>query len=1603
MGDTFVLDVKIRGDAGSLISEMGKSGAAAKTLNSQLKNVGTGVTVGTGKATTALGGMRGAMVSTGAAAMAMADQHGAAMSRVGTAALGAGAAMTATAGLAMKAANDWQSAWTGVTKTVDGADLGGVLEGQLRGLAQKLPASHTEIAAVAEAAGQLGVKRQDVASFTKTMIDLGESTNMSADVAATQIARFNNIMGIANSQAKHLGSAIVDLGNSNATTESEIMDMSMRIAAAGRQVGMTAPEIMALSASLTSVGVGAEAGGTSLSKFFVQMDKAVSRGGKDLEVMAKTAGMTSDQFKKLYESKGGAAKSITEFLKGFGKMIKAGKGANEVMEDLGINEVRLTMALKSMAPNAEMIAKNIELATKAYEANDRNNALIIEASKRYATAESRMAMAKNRIIDSMIDMGQAIAPMVANTVEMLSKVVSGFTALPAPVKQAVGVFSLFGGGALLAAGAVGKFLPMLAELRKAMTEIGMISAGESILGGLGGRAGAGIGAALGGLEAKVFARRAAGKTATVAAAKAEAAAFADAISGGASVATAQLLATRAANDSLAKSTRPVTGALKKMGGVLAGVGAAAVPVAGQVTLIGAAAVGASVGLAAGATKLADFASGAKKVNESAVDLQAKIASFNGKNFTETFFGDTSKVQSAGVQFLDAVNNINAFNPLNIRTTDQSNAIERIKSLDSTLADSGIVASATTIRAALRSMGGINTETFDRLMQAMPEYSKALDEAAKRSGASADAATKLKIATGELVEVQNAAGESALQTAMDVEKNTNAYGDLIPTTKEGIEAMLKMIDANAQAAASFIDIGKGAEQGLAAWHDAMMKQGKATQEWASNMMQARAAGISDAAIEGLKALGPKGALILQQATDQMRAGSVDGLKMIEEAFGVGGAGAAQTFGEAFSSQAVAAVMQAAYAKGPEVGKAVADAIAGGVTDLNSLVSQYDLQVNVSADTLDAYGKVAEMKAEIEAGTNIMHITATDTEARAALAQLGIDVDATTGTVSIAGNRAMADSTLGELVGNIDQATGTVKINGNTYDAKMTVEELISFALNNPANVKVKALTGEAEGALNFLTRARTAIINTIVHQSSKASGGRGHTVMARGGYITGPGTGTSDSIPAWLSNGEYVMRAAAVRKYGLGFMHRINQNRFARGGVVGAAQFATDPKKWWEEFGKAATNTFEQFAVPSISTVQTTKNVRPELSDKTMNVLYSIEEILKTISGNTQNLHEFNVSKSFSDSYSSSSSSSSKDYSSDKSLIEKAREAERDKKEAEERALQKYESLMDKTDSYAEKITKAFEAMQEISKLLEPVIPKANKKGEVTDAARQSAAEKQQSNYERAVEKLISLQNTMGGLLTGFAKSWQVQGHERSYLDENGKPVVWDTGGKIDKTSSRDQVMALINFLQAGFKGLFDELGQVKGTMGQKASPLEIMKQLGWDILGNIQAGKEQKYPGLIAAVAQAVTQAPPNTITQKLVQPVGEIADVLKTVASAPSVTRTGGDGAPVITSQLVADVVKPQAPAAVSSSVPDYGVLAKGIQDLQQKATDTFNMLMSTRITVTPEVQIVNIDDIQAHVRVIVKTKLDYSDLQTQVNDAVNSITPPPIMVPIQAGASTL
>ena len=130
--------------------------------------------------------------------------------------------------LSGKEAVEFESAFAGVEKTVNATEeeLAQLKKG-IQELSKEVPSSTTEISAVAEAAGQLGIKTENIISFTKAMIDLGNSTNLTADDAASQLAKFANITQMSQKDFDKLGSTIVDLGNKYATTEADIVNTNV--------------------------------------------------------------------------------------------------------------------------------------------------------------------------------------------------------------------------------------------------------------------------------------------------------------------------------------------------------------------------------------------------------------------------------------------------------------------------------------------------------------------------------------------------------------------------------------------------------------------------------------------------------------------------------------------------------------------------------------------------------------------------------------------------------------------------------------------------------------------------------------------------------------------------------------------------------------------------------------------------------------------------------------------------------------------------------------------------------------------------------------------------------------------------------------------------------------------------------------------------------------------------------------------------------------------------------------------------------------------------------------------------------------------------------
>lgn len=331
--------------------------------------------------------------------------------------IGTGTAITGIAGLATKAGIEYESAFAGVKKTVNASDkeLKNLSDG-IRDMAKTMPQGASEIAHVAEAAGQLGIKTKSILGFSKTMTQLGDATNLTAEQAADSLARFANITGMSQDNFDRLGSTIVELGNNLATTEAEIVEMSMRIAGAGHQVGMSEAEIMSFSGALSSVGINAEAGGTAFSKLIGNMNLAVGKGGAKLTQFAKVAGMTADEFKKKFKTD--ASGAVLDFVEGLGKIKKNGGNVIKTLSDMGISDVRMRDALLRASGASKVFAKSLKLGTNAWK---ENSALTTEVKNRYSTLESRLKMLKNTATDFGIEMYQSTKGPLNATVDEANK------------------------------------------------------------------------------------------------------------------------------------------------------------------------------------------------------------------------------------------------------------------------------------------------------------------------------------------------------------------------------------------------------------------------------------------------------------------------------------------------------------------------------------------------------------------------------------------------------------------------------------------------------------------------------------------------------------------------------------------------------------------------------------------------------------------------------------------------------------------------------------------------------------------------------------------------------------------------------------------------------------------------------------------------------------------------------------------------------------------------------------------------------------------------------------------------------------------------------
>ena len=361
-----------------------------------------------------------------------------------TAALGLGSASAI-------AAVQFEDNFANVKKTVDGTPE------QLEDIRQKIiqmsttgvnrhsaiPQTTAELNELAAAGGQLGITTDNIVDFTEVMAQMGSATNLAGEEGAATLARFQNVMDVGQNEIRNIGSAIVDLGNHSATTESEIASMALRMGKYGSSVRMSAADVLGYSAALSSLGIEAQMGGSAIGRTWLSIEKAVANGGEGLKAFAKYSGKSAKEFKEQWNTDSSGA--FNGLLKG----LQSAENLTVALDDLGINNTQDIQAMMALVNGYDLVTASVERSNTAYQ---ENTALQEEFDAKAETTASKLSVAKNNVVEIARSFGDLMLPTIVD----VSNGVSQYTQKIASMDDAQKKNIITAGATVVAMGAITK-------------------------------------------------------------------------------------------------------------------------------------------------------------------------------------------------------------------------------------------------------------------------------------------------------------------------------------------------------------------------------------------------------------------------------------------------------------------------------------------------------------------------------------------------------------------------------------------------------------------------------------------------------------------------------------------------------------------------------------------------------------------------------------------------------------------------------------------------------------------------------------------------------------------------------------------------------------------------------------------------------------------------------------------------------------------------------------------------------------------------------------------------------------------------------------------
>ena len=336
----------------------------------------------------------------------------------------------------VKIALDTQESQADLKKMVNGAEK---YYGKLRNISERSALSQAKVFEMAGALAQSGIQEKELVEYTEQANKIAVAFDIDAAAAGNFLAKTKEQLGLGKEELFAYSNAINHMSDNSASRAAELTEISGRVGGIAKGAGVSKSALLGLSATLVSFNKTPEQAATGLKNFFGALTKGSATSKKATNAF-KSIGLDVNKLAADMQRDGEGT---------ILRVLQKIKESNPTQQGALISTIfgeEAKSSVQDMVNNLDKVKANLKEAKKGFG----TDAVNVEYKNRMNTPLNKMLEAKNKVVNSMGDLGNALMPTITGALEKLSPLIEKVSQfiqknpqLAAGIMKAVAGFAAF--------------------------------------------------------------------------------------------------------------------------------------------------------------------------------------------------------------------------------------------------------------------------------------------------------------------------------------------------------------------------------------------------------------------------------------------------------------------------------------------------------------------------------------------------------------------------------------------------------------------------------------------------------------------------------------------------------------------------------------------------------------------------------------------------------------------------------------------------------------------------------------------------------------------------------------------------------------------------------------------------------------------------------------------------------------------------------------------------------------------------------------------------------------------------------------------------------